>query len=127
MDGISVYTHIHQLNKGINNMNNSNSFTTELDCEFLGELTATVHFDYLPAEPEVLYPTDDAHPGCAEEADITNVIVKLNGMFQSIMALVPEHLVDELAERAIEWLNDQSDEGAASDHEQSRLEEEYGI
>ena len=91
-------------------MNNSGLvFETTLDCEFLGELDAKVHFDYLPAEPEVLWPTDDAHPGCPEEADITNVIVKINEQSHSIIGMMPEHLVNELAATAIEWFNDQEE------------------
>ena len=88
----------------------STVFTTTIDCEFLGELEADVHFDYLPEEPEVLYPTDDAHPGCAEEADITNVIVEMNSMKQSVMAMIPEVYIEQLQERAIEWINEQGDE-----------------
>ena len=96
-----------------------------LGCEFLGEMDATVHFDYLPAEPEVLWPTDDAHPGCAEEADITNVMASINGITQPVTVLDP--FLEVLSERAIEWLNEQGDEDHAADYEQDRLEREYGL
>ena len=89
--------------------NKSNQFTTTLDCEFLGELEATVHFDYLPEEKEVWYPNEDAHPGCPHEADVTNVIVKINEQSHSIMAMMPVHLVEELEERAIEWFSEQEE------------------
>ena len=102
-------------------------FQTTLDCEFLGEIEANVHFDYLPAEAEVLWPVEDSHPGCAEEADITNVMITINGITQSVMEMVPEFYIDELAERAIQWLTDEADTDHAADYEQDRLEREYGL
>lgn len=81
------------------------TFTTTLDCEFLGEVYADVKFEYLPEEPEILWPVDDAHPGCEADADIIDVIITINGIKQSVISMVPEFYIEELAERAIDWFN----------------------
>ena len=85
-------------------------FQTDLDCEFLGEISASVYFDYTPAEPAIMNPIDKAEPGCAEEADVTCVEILINGTTCDVMEMIPEFYVSELEERAIEFINQQDEE-----------------
>ena len=80
-------------------------FPTDLDCEFLGEVPAIVYFDYTEAEPAVMNPIDEAHPGNAEEAQIYDVTIVLEGIKFSVMELIPSFYVTELEERAIEFIH----------------------
>jgi hypothetical protein len=84
--------------------NQGHKFPTDLDCTFFGEIRADVHFDYEKEEP-----MEQHYPGCPELAEITDVVVSINGIRQSVMSLVPEYLVTELEDRALEWFNEQGE------------------
>ena len=84
-------------------------FDTYISCGILGEeLPASVYFDYEPAEEAVLYPIDDAYPGCAESADIHSIVVSINGYAVEVLPLIDEIDLGELEEECLEAYNDGS-------------------
>jgi hypothetical protein len=83
-------------------------FTTQLETEWFGEISADVHFDYEAAEK--MEPNPDSPwfgPGCAECATINDVVITINGTQQSMMSLVPDFYVSDLEDRALAWLTEE--------------------
>jgi hypothetical protein len=85
-------------------------FNTDLDCEFLGELSATVYFDYTEGQKEIIHaPAEDCQEGLAPEVSLLAVIVVINQGHHDIQHMIPEVYVDQLEERAIEFINEQGE------------------
>ena len=77
-------------------------FTHYKEFDGLEEIALIIDYEYEPEEKQVLYPIDDAYPGCAENAVITAVAFNINGRFTSITSLIAEDLKEELVEAALE-------------------------
>ncbi len=82
---MSQYTHYHQFD-GMND-----------------EIAIVCHFDYEPAEPEVLHPIEDAYPGCAECATISSVHFNINGNLSYVTGLIDEVFMAELEEACLDY------------------------
>ena len=82
-------------------------FTHTLDCGDIGEIDATVSFDYEPAEEMVMYPNEDAHPGCAEMATVTSVMGTINNIYMELLPLLSEEVIELLAEAALESMGEE--------------------
>ncbi len=86
-------------------------FQTDLDCEFLGELSATVYFDYTEGQEEVIHgPAEECQEGLEAEINIIGVEVLINGTTIDVMHMVPVFHVTNLEDRAIEFINEQDEE-----------------
>lgn len=59
----------------------------------------TVHFDYQPAEKQVLHPNDQAYPGCDAEATVTSVVLKGDDIIDSLNQATLNRLAEECLER----------------------------
>ena len=81
-------------------------FRTEIETEVLGELDASISFDYQPAEPAVMNPIEDAYPGCAEEFSVTSLEVFINDKWERVLDLVPEYYHDLLEDKCREFFNE---------------------
>ena len=87
----------------------SYQFRTQIETEILGELEASISFDYQPEEPEVLHPIEEAYPGCAEEFSVTSLEVLINDNWHQVMDLVPEYYHDVLEDKCRESFNEGED------------------
>ena len=84
----------------------SYQFRTQIETEILGELEASISFDYQPEEPEVLHPIEEACPGCAEEFSVTSLEVFINDKWHQVLDLVPEFYHSELEDKCSEFFNE---------------------
>ena len=86
-------------------------FQTDLDCEFLGEISAIVYFDYQPAEAKQPNPDKQGvGPGCAEEASIVGVVATIGSKEVEITDIIPKDHMEIIKERAIEFYHEQDEE-----------------
>ena len=76
---------------------------TEIDAEYLGELSIQIEYDYQPSEERQDNPDHPRFgPGCAEDADITSVIALIDGAYIQVMGIIPEFYMKLLEEKCLE-------------------------
>ncbi len=66
------------------------------------EIALVCHYDYEPEEPAVYYPVDDAYPGCAEAAVISQVCFNIAGSFSDVTGMIDDEFMAELEEACLE-------------------------
>jgi len=62
------------MSKGRNKMS-EHTYADVIDLGEAGEVEVEVSYDYQPYEAPVMNPIDEAHPGCAESAEINSIVV----------------------------------------------------
>jgi len=80
----------------------SNVLKHYIEFDKLNEVALFIHYDYEPAEAQVLYPIDDAYEGCAENANISDVLMMVDDNLVSILNIVSDELRAELVEHCLE-------------------------
>ena len=73
-----------------------------IEFDNLNEVALFIHYDYEEAEPQVLYPVDDAYEGCAENANISDVLMMVDDALISILNLITGKFRYELVELCLE-------------------------
>ena len=62
------------------------------------ELPVEIDYDFQPYEKQVLYPNDDAYPGCPASVTITSVWIGLTDVLEDLDATTIEILEAEILE-----------------------------
>ena len=62
------------------------------------EIDLVIDYDYEPAEPEVLHPIEDAYPGCAAEAHITQIQIYFNEKYLTVTDIMDQSFIEVLEE-----------------------------
>ena len=81
---------------------NSMRFTHHYQFDGLDEIALVIDFDYEPEEKEVLYPIDEAYPGCPENAVISSVQFNIGGVYSTVTGMIDEAIMEELVEACLE-------------------------
>ena len=74
------------------------------------EIDLVIAYDYEPAEPEVLYPVEDAYPGCAENAEISEIQFNIGGLLSSVTDVIDQDFKDSLVEYCLMDFRSRNDE-----------------
>ena len=62
------------------------------------EIEILVHFDYQPEEKEVIWPIDEAYPGCPESVTINSIYVNQAEITSLFSAEMMSGIEDEILE-----------------------------
>lgn len=77
-------------------------YETTIEAGLFEEFEARIEFDYEPEEKEVLYPVDDAYPGCPEDASLTSVMISVNDQWIEVLPILSYIAIDQLEEECLE-------------------------
>jgi len=80
------------------------NYETTIEAGLFEEFEAKIEFDYQPKEEQVLYPVEDAYPGCAEAANITSVEIFVGGAWVETLSSLSTFAIDELETECLENL-----------------------